>query len=221
MKLEDLRTGASVLSSDGRKLGTISRFVVAGGSRKLTHIVVDTGILRSGTPLWEGGWGLSHDRVVPLGVLRDATSDEVRLTMTADEFRDLSVDYVQERFEPFPDDEPGRLDGSDIARLAMSIPGSPGAFLISETLAKDAMALDIREGLPVWRMNPHEKLGEVARLLFDEDTQTATAVVVHRGLLKKDLLLPLASASEVLPFVIRVDMDDTAVAALEEYEPQD
>jgi hypothetical protein len=31
-----------------------------------THIVVDIGFLRSGRGIWEGGFGLDYDRVVPI-----------------------------------------------------------------------------------------------------------------------------------------------------------
>ena len=131
MKLEDLRLAASVLSADGHKLGTLSRFVFNKNTLKLTHIVVDTGILRSGEPLWKGGWGLSHDRVLPFGVLDRASHDELRITMTADEFRELSVDYIQEHFERMPDEKPGWPDASDIPAVLASMPGEPGPYLLN------------------------------------------------------------------------------------------
>ena len=90
MQLEDLRLHTSVISRDGHKLGTLSRFVFDTQSLRLTHIVVDTGILRSGESLWKGGWGLSHDRLVPIGAVKDATSDRVEITMSGDEFKDHS-----------------------------------------------------------------------------------------------------------------------------------
>ena len=56
-KLEDLHAGASVVSRDGHKVGTLRRFVVRKDDLVLTHIVVDTGIFRSGD--WNGAIGLS------------------------------------------------------------------------------------------------------------------------------------------------------------------
>src|SRR5438552_2241475 len=136
MKLEDLRLGASVKSADGHKLGTLHRFVIRKDSLKLTHIVVDTGMLRSGEALWKGGWGLPHDRVVPVGVVRESNTHEIRLGMSAEEFRDLSADYVEDRFAPIPDDDPGRPDTSDLARLATSIPGEPGPYFMYDVTRK-------------------------------------------------------------------------------------
>ena len=222
MKLEDLRPGASALSSEGHKLGTLSRFVVRKEDLKLTHIVVDTGILRSGEALWKGGWGLSHDRVVPLGVLESASSDEVRLTMTADEFRDLSVDYIEEHFAPIADDEPGRLDMSDVRRLASSIPGEPGPVFMYETMAIAGNAVDIRKDSPVWRMQPHQKIGEVERVLIDEDTSKLVSLVIRRGhVFTKDVVLPAKYIVEVVADIVRVEIGDDPLHRLAEYHADD
>ncbi len=222
MRIEDLRPGASVVSADGHKLGHLSRFVVDRETLKLTHLVVDTGILRSGEPLWKGGWGLSHDRVVPLGVLDDATSGEVRLTMSAEEFRDLSVDYIEEAFEPIPDVEPGWPDTSDLYRIATSIPGEPGPYMMFERAARPPGTVEIQKDSPVWRLKPHQKIGEVERLLFDEETGTVQALVVRRGfLLTHDVVLPMRYVTEVVADIVRVEISDDELRALERYEPQD
>src|SRR5437868_1156986 len=157
-QLKDLHLGASVHSRDGQKLGALNRLVVNKDTLKLTHVVVDVGLLRDERPLWLGGWGLSHDRVIPLGVVTEATSEDVRISMSAEEFRDLSVDYIEEHFDRLPDMQPGRLDVSDVARFARSIPGEPGPALIHEVLAKAPDEVDIKQNSPVWRLNPHEKI---------------------------------------------------------------
>ncbi len=222
MRLEDLRPGADVVSSDEHKLGTLSRFVVRKDGFKLTHIVVDTGIFRSGEPLWKGGWGMSHDRVLPLGVLDSAVSDEIRLTMSADEFRELSADYIEERFALIPDDEPGWPDLSDVRRIATSIPGEPGPYLMYESMAVSAAETDIKKDSPVWRMRPHEKIGEVERLLVDEETSQIASIVIRRGhVFSKDVILPIAYVSEVVADIVRVEIGDEALQGLHEYEPRD
>ena len=92
-------------------------------------------IFRSGEPLWKGGWGMSHDRIVPLAAVASATSHRVELTMTGDEFKEHSVDYEQEYFTTMPDLEPGKIDAGDLARLSSSIPGEPGPYIMLETRA--------------------------------------------------------------------------------------
>jgi sporulation protein YlmC with PRC-barrel domain len=218
MKLEDLHPGASVISADGHKLGTLSRFVINKNSLKLTHIVVDTGILRSGEPLWKGGWGLSHDRVLPLGVLKEATGDTLRITMAADEFKDLSVDYIQEHFEEIADAKPGWPDASDVRRLLASMPGEPGPYLLHEVRAIDPDEVEIKKDSPVWRLNPHKKIGEVGRVIYDGDTKKVTHLVIRRGFVfTKDVVLPMRFVVEVVADIVRVDIDDDSLAALPEF----
>ncbi len=220
MELEDLRPGASVISSDGHKLGTLSRFVVRRDTFTLTHIVVDTGIFRSGEPLWKGGWGMSHDRVVPRGALDHVSSAELGLTMTADEFRDLAVDYVHESFSAIADEKPRWPDLSDVARLATAIPGEPGPYLMYEKMAIAPDAVDIQKDSPVWRLKPHQKIGEVDGLIFDERTGRVASLVVRRGhIFKKDVELPVTHIVEVVADIVRVEIDDAGLAQLKEHRP--
>jgi sporulation protein YlmC with PRC-barrel domain len=222
MNIEDLRLDASVVSSDGHKLGKLSRFVFDKDARKLTHIVVDTGILRSGEALWKGGWGLSHDRLLPYQAVRHADSHEIVITMTADEFRDLSADFSEEYFARMPDLDPGAPDASDVARLASSIPGESGPVIMQQTTAMTAGEADIRTDSPVWRLNPHQKIGEVERVLFDDDTGALSALVVRRGfLLTKDVILPAEYIVEVVAEIVRVQIDDTALGRLSAYHPDE
>ena len=222
MELEDLRIGADVTSSDGHKVGSVNKFVLLEDGLRLTHVVVDTGIFRSGEPLWKGGWGMSHDRVVPLAAIASATSERVTLTMTADEFKEHSVDYEQEYFAPMPDLEPGRADVGDLARIASSIPGEPGPWVMLETRALRPGEVDVPKDAPVWRLRPHQKVGEVERVVFDETTGSAVSLVVRRGLLfTKDVELPVEYVVEVVAGIVRVDIDDAALKGLREYEPPD
>jgi len=217
----DLHAGADVVSRDGHKLGTLSRVVVNKDTLKLTHVVVDTGILRSGKPLWEGGWSLPHDRVVPLAALREAGSDRIELTMTADEFRDHSVSYDTEVFKPMPDLKPGRLDTSDLQRFVTSLPGEPGPFVITDVMAKATDEVDIKKDSPVWRLNPHEKIGEVERVIVDEPSRKVTALVIKRGFVfSHEVVLPVRHVVEVveaLGGIVRIDMDDEALKQLPEF----
>jgi sporulation protein YlmC with PRC-barrel domain len=222
MNVDDLRLHASVLSNDGHKLGTLSRFVVDTQSWTLTHIVVDTGIFRSGEALWKGGWGMSHDRVIPFAAVASASSDEIRITMSADEFKELSADYVEEYFVRVQDAKPGIPDASDVRRIAMSIPGEPGPYLMQQTTALRPDESEISRDSPVWRLNPHQKIGEVERAVYDEATRKLTALVVRRGfLLTKDVSLPMQYVVEVVGDIVRVDLDDEALAALPEYRAPD
>ncbi|MHB8377457.1 MAG: PRC-barrel domain-containing protein [Dehalococcoidia bacterium] len=220
--IEDLRLGASVISRDGHKLGTLSRFVVTRDTLKLTHVVIDIGLLRSERPLWTGGWALSHDRVAPLGVVTDANSGEVRISMSGEEFKQHSVDYIEEHFDWMRDANPGWPDLSDVARLAASIPGEPGPYIMHEVLSIAPDAVDIKRDAPVWRLNPHQKIGEVERVLYDTASGKVTALVIRRGLIfSHDVELPIERVVEVVADVVRIEIDDDALKALPAYHADD
>jgi uncharacterized protein YrrD len=69
-------------------------------------------------------------------------------------------------------------------------------------------------------MNPHEKIGEVDRVLFDEDSRRMQALVVRRGhFFSKDVLLPADRIAEVIGGVVRVELDDGQLRELVEYKP--
>jgi hypothetical protein len=215
-KLEDLHAGASVLSRDRHKVGTLKRFVVRKDDLVLTHVVVDTGVFRSGD--WNGAIGLSHDRLLPLAAVTAAAEDEVQITMTADEFKELAVDYIDERFASIEDAEPGRPDLSDLRRFATSIPGEPGPYVLVEKSAMPAGEFEIRKDSPVWRLNPHEKIGEVEDVIVDERSKRVSGLVVRRGhVFSKDVVLPAEEIVEVVADIVRVDMSDEELGHLAEH----
>lgn len=222
MKLEDLRIGADVVSGEGHKLGTLSKFVVREDGYRLTHVVVDTGILRSGEPLWKGGWGLSHDRVVPIAAVSGATSERITLSMSADEFRDHSSDYEEEYFQAMPDVEPGRVDLGDVARFASSLPGEPGPWVMLEQRELAPGEVEIPKDAPVWRLNPHQKIGEVERVIIDDGTRDVVGIVIKRGhFFAKEVVLPVSAVVEVVAGIVRADIGDDDLKELPEFRAPD
>ena len=216
VKPADLHLGASVIAKDEHKVGRLSRFVVRQSDLKLTHIVVDTGIFRSGD--WKGAIGLSHDRMIPMQAIQRADHHEVRITMTADEFKELSINYADDRFAQIEDVEPGELDRSDVRRFLTSIPGEPGPYVMLEKTATPAGEFEIEKDSPVWRLQPHQKIGEVDDVLFDEKTKKMSRLVVRRGFLfSKEVELPVEYIIEVVADIVRVDIDDTALKRLQEH----
>ena len=213
MKLEDAREGADVISRDGHKVGKLSRVVVKEENLEITHLVVDPGLLHSGESLWAGGWGQPHERVIPVGVLEDETGGAIHITMTAEEFRDLSVKY---------DTIYAKRDPSLISSVLNSMPGGIGPYVLFDVMAKERDEVDIKEDSPVWRMKPHEKIGEVQRVLFNEETLRIQALVIRRGHIFDHELLVLPSryiveVVEILQGVVRVEMSDDELRALAPY----
>lgn len=217
----DLRIGAEVFSSDGHKLGELHRVVLKRSDLGLTHVVVDIGFLRSGRHLWEGGLGLDYDRIVPIGEVASATDDRVDLGLTAARFKE-APEYSAESFEPPEDLSPNEFDIPDVINRAQALSAalsSTTAGWLMERLNRPLDGVDIEEGTDVWRQHPHEKLGDVMRLLFEDATGRVKALVIRRGfLLHRDVILPVRYISELLDDLVRVEISDADLEQLQEYK---
>jgi uncharacterized protein YrrD len=216
----ELHIGADVYSSDGHKLGTLHRVILRRTDLAIIDVVVDIGFLRSGRALWQGGLGLDYDRVVTAESIASATDERIDLNLDAAAFKDLP-EYTEESYEAPRDLTPGEFDIPDIITrmegVAAAISNAPGGWLVTR-LNKALSEVDIGEGTPVWRRDPHQKVGDVHRLLFD-DAGRLQALVVKRGvLLHRDVILPARSIAELLDGIVRIDITDKELETLSEYQ---
>lgn len=216
----ELRAGTDVFSRDGEKLGALHRVVVRHSDLGLTHVVVDIGFLRSGRALWEGGLGLDYDRIVPIDQIQSASDQRIELDLSAAEFKD-SPEYTDETFEQAWDLTPGEFDIPDVVNRAeafSAIVGGVSNVWLVQRLNKPLDSVDIVDGTDVWRQQPHEKLGDVKRVLLDPEDNRLRALVIRRGfLLKHDVVLPVRYISELLDDLIRVEISNQELAELPEY----
>jgi uncharacterized protein YrrD len=211
----DLNTGAEVYSSDGHKLGELSRFVLRRGDFSITHIVVklDKGILDS---------GFDNDRILPVDTMTSVGADRIELGLTAEAF-EVAPEYSSEFFEAPQDLSPGEFDIPDVVnrleQAAAMMNSVSGAWQV-QRMNRPLDTLDIKEGLGVWRGEPHTKVGDVERGLFDPETGRLQALVVKRGfILHHDVVLPARYITEVIDDVsVRVDISDEEIAQLRGYE---
>lgn len=220
VSLHDLRAGVDVVSRDGEKLGSLKHMVLKRSDLTLTHVVVDIGFLRSGHHLWEGGLGLDYDRVLPVDEIHAVSDTRVELRLTASEFKDMP-EYTQEHFEDPHDLTPDDFDLSDVVvqgqRLAGFLNNVNSAWLVRK-LNKPLDSVDIAEGTDVWRQHPHQKLGDIKRLLFDPANERLRAFVVRRGIIfHHDVILPVRYVSELFDDLVHVDLTDAELSQLREY----
>ncbi len=81
---------------------------------------------------------------------------------------------------------------------------------------------DVPDNAPVWRLSPHERIGEVDRVIYDGDSRRITGLVIRRGhFFGKEVVLQPGDIVEVVAGVVRVDLDDDSLKALVEYRPTD
>jgi uncharacterized protein YrrD len=102
------------------------------------------------------------------------------------------------------------------------MPGEPGPYVLHEILARDPDEVEIKKDSPVWRLNPHKKIGEVDRVIYDADTKKVTDLVIRRGFVfTKDVVLPMRFVVEVVADIVRVEIDDDALGGLPEFNAAD
>lgn len=219
--LEDLHIGVAVHGGDGHHLGTLKRIVIAReGPRRVTHIVVEEGLIESGNALAPGGWEKPRGRVVPIELVSHA--DDHGLTLTCDEpaFKAYPL-FEEEHAIPVEEADPAgesleRFEAGQVVRWAESAAGgAPYVPPEAITFDESATEAEIGPGTPVWRRAPHEEVGTVERVLADPATQRITALVVKRkGVFGPSLVLPIAAVGDVEDGVVHITLSRDEMDAL-------
>ena len=70
-----------------------------------------------------------------------------------------------------------------------------------------------------WRIEPHTHIGDVDRILIDEQTREIEALVVRRGVVfSHDVILPIHYVVEVLDDIAHVNISDDDLERLAEFQ---
>lgn len=210
--LEDLHIGATVAGSDGQKLGTLTRIVVEQDTHAVTHLVVDPGLVESGYALAPGGWEKPRERVVPIALLHAVGDDNaITLACTEEELKGYPL-FESESYSdaPLPRDTRFRL--GDLIRYIASAAGVGAAPYESPReqiqFNEAPGSAEISEGTAVWRVEPHEEIGEVEHLLMDERTGRLSGLVVRRkGRGRGSVTIPADAIASIGDGVVRVTGD--------------
>jgi len=180
-KLLDIRLGAIIFCWDGRA-GRVTRLVVEPTTRRVTHIVVEHGLLH-------------HEVVSPIGYLEQAGDGSLALNMILQDLASLphyaEVDYL------LP--EPSRLPQQ--AGVMTGLGGRlPHGLPLDISWSKRFVKGHTHRGLPsdetpIGRdtqiTNREGHVGRLGHVLLDQETDVVQALVVRSGhLSKKDICVP-------------------------------
>jgi len=214
--LDNLRHGADVLSTDGHEVGRLHTVLLDGRDETVTRIVVNAG------PYFPApGFGSPDLIAVPVAFVADAQDDRVVLAVTREKFREMPpyADYSPPPPPPEPSDKERRGVIDVAIALAQSFASIGGVPVHREAFRRAEFERHLFNDAPVWRNNPHEQIGEVEHVLVDEQDEEIEAIVVRRGeVLGDKVILPIDYVSEVFGGIVRVDITDEEIEALEEYE---
>jgi len=217
--LDNLHHGAHVESKEGKDLGRLHSVVIDPRDNEVTHIVVNTG-----PHFPEPGFGAPELINVPIDQMHDAGEAKVVLRATRDEFRKLPQ-YVERDFTPAraaaqaePTDPAHFLWNTGVALAASFASLLTGIAVPAETVRKASFEREILNDAPVWRLQPHTHIGDVERVLVDEDTDEIKELVIRRGVVfHEDVVLPIGYVTEILDGVVHVQLTDGELRGLQAY----
>lgn len=228
--LENLHIGAEVIGNDSQRLGTLKRIVIERADDRVTHIVVDPGLVESGNLLAPGGWEKPRERLVSVASIAEANEEHIRLALDEASFRKLPLFESEQHIEVETPDEAeqqrheswrSRFRLGDLVNYIAAGWGVGAAPYQppSEVRFNEARgSAEISEDTPVWRLNPHEEVGDVERVLIAPETQRASALVIRRkGIGSQRLVLPIAEVRDVDDGVVHIVLSDAQLDALELY----
>ena len=218
--LENLHHGAHVESAEGKGVGRLHSVVIDPRDNEVTAIVVNTG-----PHFPEPGFGAPDLRNVPINLVEDAGDEKVILRCSREEFGGLPA-HVETDFAPAstPSAEPAKGDPAHrLWNIGMALAASfansaTGIAMPAETVRKASFGREILNDAPVWRVEPHSHIGDVERVLVDEDTDEIRDLVIRRGVLfHENVVLPMDYVTEILDGVIHVQISDDQLRGLQAY----
>jgi uncharacterized protein YrrD len=218
--LDNLRPGADVISADNQKVGKLHAIVMDPRDNRVTHIVVNTG-----PHFPEPGFGAPNLVTVPVDQMTEAREEKVILKCTRRKFSQMPP-YVERRYASPPPSTSERRTQERPAHLLWDVGAALAAALASptrigipvESFRKAKFERHILHNAPVWRLEPQSHIGDVDRVLVNEETDEIVALVIRRGVLfQHDVVLPIDYVTEVLDGFVHVRISDEELERLEAF----
>jgi len=219
--IDNLRHGAAVFTSDGKQVGDLHAIVVDPRDNEVTHIVVNTG-----PHFPEPGFGAPGLVEVPIDRMEGAEERGVFLKLDREAFRRLP-EYTARDYLPTPAQGeeaapggPARALWNAGVAIARSLASIGGIAVPRETFRKARFQRHILNDAPVWRVQPHTHIGDVERVLVDEESDEIRALVIRRGVLfPHEVVLPIQYVTEITDGVIHADISDAQLEELQPFSP--
>lgn len=221
----EIKENTDVFTSDGHKVGQISRMVIDPKTKELTHLVVQKGFL------------FTKNKVVSVDDVQSATEDRVVLKKGSedpDKFPEFNETHYIEV------DATGKSverDANDLGPLAWYYPMPGGAwwsthmgtypgygkppFVRKTKLNIPEGTVPLEEGVKVFSKEG-QHVGDVEKVYADEEEQRVTHLLIAKGLISKvHKLIPSMWVASVSEEAVRLSVDEPFVDSLPEYAPSD
>jgi sporulation protein YlmC with PRC-barrel domain len=220
MHEEQLKEGTSVFATDGDELGEITRFVIDPDTNEVTHIVI-------------GGGLFTEDKVVPFDKVRFTDEEGLVLSEEIQEYDDLppfEESYYVEASDRFAgrgvEDYPPNPTGPTyywypphgyLGYPAYGLATHAWPYALTQQNIPEG-TVPIQEGTDVIASDG-EHVGDVERLLVDDETHQVTHFLVSQGLLFKDRkLVPANWIRTVMDDKVQLNVSSGVLEGLPAYE---
>ncbi|MBN1246531.1 MAG: PRC-barrel domain-containing protein [Anaerolineae bacterium] len=207
----DLNIGADIYCNEGR-CGKLTHVVIDPSTQRVTDLVVEKGFLQK------------EDRVIPVSAVDQASGDEIR------------VDIVAEDFEAFPeyDEQTVRLPAGGYRgeryqeQEVLYFMGRYSSIVVSEPVVP-TVEHKVQEGVPndldvigagTPVRNVLDDLGEVDHLLVHSETNRVTHLVVKtKGLFSDYPVVPITQVNAIHDDGVFLDLTEEQLEAYPRYTP--
>lgn len=221
MHEEQLKEGTSVFATDGDELGEIKRFIIDPHTNEVTHLVI-------------GGGLFAEDKVVPFDKVTSETDDGLVLSHEIQEYDDLppfEETYYVEAGDYYA--EGGRVDDYPPAPTGPTYYwyppygylGYPAYGLGTQGWPYGLTQQNIPEGtVPIQEGTDvvsadGEHVGDVERLLVDDESHHVTHFLISKGLLFKERkMVPANWIRTVMDEKVQLNVTAGVLDSLPDYE---
>jgi uncharacterized protein YrrD len=209
------KKGAPVTNSAGEHLGSLDSVVVDPKNGDVTYLIVRKGGL------------FSEDKLVPFGMLLSVGDDGIALNDKAGDLDQLPA-YENKYFVPAGDASTSDVSAQPVyTNPLFGNPSLSPAAILASTPNPEGY-VEARTNIPpediVLRKGAHvvtregTRIGDIDELLVDLDTRRITHFVIAQGVLfKTRKLIPVEWVSSVDEEVVRLAINDNALARLHDY----
>jgi len=209
----EFREGTGVYTADGAHVGSVERIVVEPVEKRVTHLVVAEGVLRS------------HDKVLPVELVEHIAPDRIELRPGVDV--DRLADFEEAGSLPFESPErrgPWVLASSADGFRPVAIP-TLGAVLLYAEPQPGSTRRSVPAGSVAFTTGTHvlasdeRDLGRLDEVITDQDDRV-THLIVEKGLLRHTRrAIPVSWIVEDSESQIRLAVDSSVVEAVPAYHP--
>lgn len=214
---QPLKFGVSVVTTDGRDVGSLFRVVVDTTTAAVTAITVRRRLLESGDLLKPGGWDRPRDLRVAIGAVTGADETEARVSLSEEEFRALPPYTTAEGADPARS-QPAGVEVEEIATQVSAALGGNYAVAHDETENRTPSERHVGHDARVWERDPHTHVGDLDAVLMDDVNNRITGLVVRQGVLfSHDVLVPGNYYADLEDDLIHIDIPTGDIHALPPY----